>query len=1268
MKRILIITGIVVAGFFGLIGAAWIALFHTAPGRNFIIAQAEPAIAGALGGEAEIGAFKGAPPHRIILEDIKLSDTQGTWASVERIELKWRPLALINRSVRVDALIIEDATLLREAPSKPEADDEPDEPFSISLPKALPDIQVEEIRIANFRSELGGVSAVLNGGGRVAMGGQSVDMQLNLESSNGADALAATARVSPDAESILIDVTLNANEDGLIAALADLGGPITASIQSDSPTDNAAIELNAAIGAYGTVEATLLADLKNAVAVNAAGRFTSGAALADIPELAAPVAFDLDLEDREQGGALTINRISSAAGELAGAIDWRNMRGRDNEMKSELSFDFADDYRTEIQEIVGDAIAASASLQRRADDYGYTLSATGDGVAIAIEDGASDLRKQFAGALSATVAAEKIKSFPPQATTLNARFSVNLDNEAQLSALSVNAGDAFRAAGEGAFSFVNSAIRFEGDITASPSFVTTLAPSVSPAGPLSATIEASGGVDAFTLIAEADTPRIAIGENAAPGLIANVSLSGLPRLPVGEIKANAKNGSGAFTAQLRSSVNGDINVPSLDYQGPGFSLTGSGAFNPDTWNGAIDLVYNGAQNAQPAPGVSLVGSVNAKGVFARDGEQTELSITSPSLRANDATIQNLFFTANGSPEAINASLRADAISPGGGDDIQNILLATTIDAQNDITIRLRQVNALFAENQLGLVEEGTITLGDEIIFDNMRLSWGRNGRINADGAFSSARWRGAFNLTEINVPNTDSRINLNVDLDTDAAEPARGAFAVRSLIAEEEASLSGDLNWNGDSLTLSSMPDTDALDMRLALPVALTRSDDALSLSTEGPLDGYVRYDGAIEPFTAFLPPDLQTFEGFLTVDFQIAGSTTAPELSGVAEITDGAYTELRSGLSIAGIRTRADASYAPAGSKISFSGGARGAGQTGEDTIVIGGDMTLSDASRMDLFVELKNAEVSAFPVSSIRADGRIDVKGPLDAIAAEGEITLRELNAEIVAPESTGLVAIEVVNVDDLAEQSQSDAPPPSSATFDIKIIADDRIFVRGRGVESEWAANLRAISDEGDAIVLGSINLRRGTLDFSGRRFDITTGRIAFDRLSSNNPSLDIQAEYETNDGTTARIVVSGRAAEPSIELTSTPTLPQEDVVALVLFGKPASALTAFESLQTAQALASLGGIGPFGGSGGLTGSIRQATGLDLLNFDVDPENGGGSLTVGKYVADGLFVSATQDAQGDSGAVRVEYEITDNISVETEIRQEGDQTVSANWKKDF
>jgi autotransporter translocation and assembly factor TamB len=197
---------------------------------------------------------------------------------------------------------------------------------------------------------------------------------------------------------------------------------------------------------------------------------------------------------------------------------------------------------------------------------------------------------------------------------------------------------------------------------------------------------------------------------------------------------------------------------------------------------------------------------------------------------------------------------------------------------------------------------------------------------------------------------------------------------------------------------------------------------------------------------------------------------------------------------------------------------------------------------------------------------------------------------------------------------------------------------------------------------------MTLKDGAIEFAGRLFKMTKGEVAFDALSPNNPMLDMRAERETEDGTVAAIVIAGRAKAPKIALESTPARPTEDVMALLLFDKPASDLSAIESLQVADSLVALGGVGPFGGAG-LSGSARQALGLDLLNVAVAEEDAGATaLTVGKYVSPDLFISATQDARGENGSIRVEYEITDSITIETELRQDGDQTVSANWKRDF
>ncbi|HXI86184.1 MAG TPA: translocation/assembly module TamB domain-containing protein, partial [Parvularculaceae bacterium] len=208
-----------------------------------------------------------------------------------------------------------------------------------------------------------------------------------------------------------------------------------------------------------------------------------------------------------------------------------------------------------------------------------------------------------------------------------------------------------------------------------------------------------------------------------------------------------------------------------------------------------------------------------------------------------------------------------------------------------------------------------------------------------------------------------------------------------------------------------------------------------------------------------------------------------------------------------------------------------------------------------------------------------------------------------------------------------------------------------------------------DAREPLILGSVGLRRGYLDFSGRRFTFAKGEVDFDKLSRNNPTVDMRAEYAAANNVTAAIAITGRAKSPSIALTSTPPLPTNDVMALVLFGKAATDLTALQSLQVAAALAQLSGAGPFGGSnGGISGLARRTLGLDLLSVDIGANAGESKLEIGKYVAQGLFISATQDAQGKNGSVRVQYEITPSISVETQLQQDGAQTASANWKHDF
>ena len=114
-------------------------------------------------------------------------------------------------------------------------------------------------------------------------------------------------------------------------------------------------------------------------------------------------------------------------------------------------------------------------------------------------------------------------------------------------------------------------------------------------------------------------------------------------------------------------------------------------------------------------------------------------------------------------------------------------------------------------------------------------------------------------------------------------------------------------------------------------------------------------------------------------------------------------------------------------------------------------------------------------------------------------------------------------------------------------------------------------------------------------------------------------------------TAIIDIGGTAEHPQITFTSTPTLPQDEVLSRLLFGASVTSLTPSQALQLAAALNSL--RSPGGGSGGPLGKLRSSTGLDRLRvLGADKSTGQGtSLAAGKYISNNIYVEVITDAKG-------------------------------------
>jgi translocation and assembly module TamB len=223
---------------------------------------------------------------------------------------------------------------------------------------------------------------------------------------------------------------------------------------------------------------------------------------------------------------------------------------------------------------------------------------------------------------------------------------------------------------------------------------------------------------------------------------------------------------------------------------------------------------------------------------------------------------------------------------------------------------------------------------------------------------------------------------------------------------------------------------------------------------------------------------------------------------------------------------------------------------------------------------------------------------------------------------------------------------APPASVSVIalDIALDAERQVYVRGRGLDVEFAGAMKLGGTTVAPRTTGGFDLRRGGISLAGRSLDFTEGRISFDGGSITDPALRLVAS-STSGNVVATLTIGGTAHAPKITLSSTPPLPQDEVLAHLLFGSGVGRLGALEVAGIAASLATLTGNG--GGFGDPLDKVRQGLGLDRLGVR-NGANGSPALEVGRYIAPRVFLGARQSASGGTQA-NVQFDITKGLKLE-------------------
>ncbi|RZV33634.1 MAG: hypothetical protein EX262_06555 [Sphingomonadaceae bacterium] len=435
------------------------------------------------------------------------------------------------------------------------------------------------------------------------------------------------------------------------------------------------------------------------------------------------------------------------------------------------------------------------------------------------------------------------------------------------------------------------------------------------------------------------------------------------------------------------------------------------------------------------------------------------------------------------------------------------------------------------------------------------------------------------------------------------------------------------------------------------------------------PLGGGIRYNGPAETLFSFAGASKQSLSGPIGLAADFSGRVQDPRLAGIVRANKLIYENQTYGTRLTNMALAGRFS----GNRLEIE---RLTATAGEGSVDASGFISLSaeNGYPMNLAIALDNARLARSEALSTTANGNLRLTKTAGQTALlSGQLNLPETRYEIIrqgaaeVPELTGVRFKPPRGPQRITGDEPAVHQPGlfELLRLNVSLDAPERLYVSGMGLESEWSADLRLIGTSTNPRLSGAVELIRGTLGFAGRSFTLDQGRIGFTGGPTINPTLAISATEDIED-VAVNVEIAGRAYDPQIEFSSTPGLPQDEIVARILFGSSVGNLSAIQAVQLAASLNSLRGTG-----GGLNplGKLRSATGIDRLRIlGPDETNGRGTaLAAGQYISDDIYVEFITDARGFT-ATQLEIALTPFLSILSQAGGSGATNINVRYRKNY
>jgi translocation and assembly module TamB len=429
---------------------------------------------------------------------------------------------------------------------------------------------------------------------------------------------------------------------------------------------------------------------------------------------------------------------------------------------------------------------------------------------------------------------------------------------------------------------------------------------------------------------------------------------------------------------------------------------------------------------------------------------------------------------------------------------------------------------------------------------------------------------------------------------------------------------------------------------------------------SELPLDINAKGNIGLNWINNFIDRDIQSISGELSLDTLLKGTIKEPRIKGSLALNNGIYVNALSQTSI----KNAQIKLAFDEKSITIIKAEANDGHKGR--LNLNGNAVLADGDNGQIDITLNLKQASLVRREDIEGDttGTIKLTGDFKELLLKGDIDVYPFQIMLDLIPTDSIPEIEVSLEEDSRKTSKTSlAAPPVALNLNINV--DQQAYIRGRGLDAELKGAIVLTGTSKKPNYNGQFKIIRGTFELFSKTFRLEEGDVLF---SNDAVSLFVQGRHEGKE-ITFIASLSGTMDDLKISLRTEPSLPEDEALARLLFGKSIRNMSPIQAIQLASAIQTLRGeIGSFDP----LGKARKLLNVDNISVESQETNKGSGVSIGlgKYITEGVYIELSrtpEPSQPWKGSIEVE--LSPNINLETTSdNNSGFGGVELQWKNDY